>query len=249
MGTAERAYRAGTARPAPAGGGTPAALSVRVAISHSQQAVAKFVDGIGRTVNRAPVDATLNMTVAHMYVRQDHDGLYIVERSLARSIDAAIDSTSASHVFHERMSHTRAHVTASSLPDAYPTVVTVDRANFRLRLFKRLRFVKSYGVAVGRSGLATPAGLYHVQDREVNPSWHVPNASWAGSLAGQTIPPGPNDPIKARWLGLANGVGIHGTAEDWSIGSRASHGCIRMHVSDVIELYRQVPLGTPVLIK
>jgi lipoprotein-anchoring transpeptidase ErfK/SrfK len=44
-------------------------------------------------------------------------------------------------------------------------------------------------------------------------------------------------------------VGIHGTAEEWSIGSRASHGCIRMRVSDVIELYRRVPVGTPVLIR
>ena len=50
-------------------------------------------------------------------------------------------------------------------------------------------------------------------------------------------------------MGIANGVGIHGTAEDWSIGSRASHGCIRMHVSDVIDLYSRVPVGTPVLIK
>ena len=99
------------------------------------------------------------------------------------------------------------------------------------------------------AGLDTPAGLYSIQNKEVNPAWHVPNSSWAGSLAGQTIPGGaPNNPLKARWLGIANGVGIHGTAEDWSIGSRASHGCIRMHVSDVIDLYDRVPIGTPVLI-
>ena len=63
------------------------------------------------------------------------------------------------------------------------------------------------------------------------------------------IPGGaPNNPLRARWLGIANGVGIHGTAEDWSIGTRASHGCIRMHVSDVIDLYNRVPVGTAVLI-
>jgi lipoprotein-anchoring transpeptidase ErfK/SrfK len=50
-------------------------------------------------------------------------------------------------------------------------------------------------------------------------------------------------------MGLANGVGIHGTAEDWSIGSRASHVCIRMHVRDVVDLFRRVNVGTPVLIK
>jgi lipoprotein-anchoring transpeptidase ErfK/SrfK len=78
----------------------------------------------------------------------------------------------------------------------------------------------------------------------------VPRSPWAGSLAGQTIPPGsPDNPLKARWLGITSGVGIHGTAEDWSIGQRASHGCIRMHVSDVVDLYPRVPVGTPVLIR
>jgi lipoprotein-anchoring transpeptidase ErfK/SrfK len=100
------------------------------------------------------------------------------------------------------------------------------------------------------AGLETPAGTYRLQDKQVNPAWHVPNSAWAGSLAGQVIPGGaPNNPLKARWLGIANGVGIHGTAEDWSIGTRASHGCIRMHVSDVIDLYPRVPVGTTVLIK
>jgi lipoprotein-anchoring transpeptidase ErfK/SrfK len=95
-----------------------------------------------------------------------------------------------------------------------------------------------------------PAGRYAIQNKQVDPAWHVPNSAWAGSLAGQVIPGGAaNNPLRARWLGIANGVGIHGTAEDWSIGTRASHGCIRMHVSDVIDLYPRVPVGSPVLIK
>ena len=59
----------------------------------------------------------------------------------------------------------------------------------------------------------------------------------------------PDNPLKARWLGIASGVGIHGTAEPWSIGSRASHGCIRMRVPDVIDLYPRVPVGAPALIR
>ncbi len=131
----------------------------------------------------------------------------------------------------------------------YATVVTIDRDHFRLRLFKQFHVVASYPIAVGMAGLETPTGIYHVQEREVNPSWHVPNSPWAGSLAGQTIPPGPNDPIVARWLGLGGGVGIHGTNEPFSIGSRASHGCIRMLVPDVFALYPRVPLGTTVYIR
>ncbi len=130
----------------------------------------------------------------------------------------------------------------------YPAVITVDRAAFRLRLWKHLRLVKQYRIAVGMAGLQTPAGLYHIQDKQTDPSWHVPNSAWAGSLAGQTIPPGPADPLKARWMGFFDGAGIHGTDELSSLGTAASHGCIRMAIPDVIELYNQTPLGTPVYI-
>jgi lipoprotein-anchoring transpeptidase ErfK/SrfK len=139
-------------------------------------------------------------------------------------------------------------VSTGQLATEYPTIITIDRGAFTLRLWRHLRLVKSYTIAVGMAGLETPAGLYHIQDKEVDPSWHVPNSSWAGSLAGQTIPPGPSDPLKARWLGIYNGAGIHGTDAIGSLGSAASHGCIRMAIPDVIELYSVTPLGTPVYI-
>src|SRR5205823_4805240 len=106
-----------------------------------------------------------------------------------------------------------AALTTSDLAARYPEIITVDRSGFQLRLWKHLRLARTYPIAVGRAGLETPAGLYHIQDKEVNPSWHVPNSAWAGSLAGKTIPPGPQDPIKARWMGIFNGAGIHGTEE------------------------------------
>jgi lipoprotein-anchoring transpeptidase ErfK/SrfK len=49
-------------------------------------------------------------------------------------------------------------------------------------------------------------------------------------------------------MGIYDGAGIHGTSDDSSIGSAASHGCIRMHVPEVKELYDRVPVGTPVYI-
>ena len=50
-------------------------------------------------------------------------------------------------------------------------------------------------------------------------------------------------------MGITDGVGIHGTGDDYSIGSAASHGCIRMHVSDVKRLYPLVPVGATILIR
>ena len=78
----------------------------------------------------------------------------------------------------------------------------------------------------------------------------MPKSAWAGSLAGQTIPPGPQDPLKARFMSFEGGAGIHGIdpSEYSSIGHDASHGCIRMRIPDVIALYSKSPVGTPVYI-
>ena len=104
-------------------------------------------------------------------------------------------------------------------------------------------------MAVGALGFDTPAGLYHIQNKAVDPAWSVPNSDWAGDLAGTVVPGGvPENPLKERWLGIYDGAGIHGTDQTYSLGTAASHGCIRMSIPDVIELYDQVPVGAPIYI-
>jgi hypothetical protein len=48
---------------------------------------------------------------------------------------------------------------------------------------------------------------------------------------------------------LANGIGLHGTPDKASIGTAATHGCIRLHDEDITWLYTHVPIGTPVIIR
>ena len=223
-------------------------VDVPLVLTHSRAAVRAWVLHVAKGTYRAPRSARLRITLRHMLVRRDKLGYRLNKRATAKQVNAALATVDV-RVLHQRLIKLRARTTVRDLRRAYPTVLTVDRDHFKLRLFEGLRIAKRYGIAVGMAGLETPTGLYHVQNKQVNPAWHVPRSPWAGSLQGQTIPGGaPNNPLKARWLGIANGVGIHGTAEDWSIGSRASHGCIRMHVSDVIDLYPRVPVGTTVLI-
>jgi murein L,D-transpeptidase YcbB/YkuD len=170
--------------------------------------------------------------------------------AVARKINAALDDPAAARTLHVALKKVSPAVNANDLKRRYGTVITVDRAHFKLRLFKGLKFDKSYMVAVGQSAYPTPTGLFSIQNKQVNPTWSVPNSPWAGELQGTTVEGGSAaNPLKARWMGIANGVGIHGTGEDYSIGSAASHGCIRMHVSDVEDLYPRVPVGTSVLIK
>ena len=107
-------------------------------------------------------------------------------------------------------------------------------------------------MAVGAVGLETPAGTYHIQNKAVDPAWTMPNSSWVPEDKRGTVVPGgtPQNPLKARWLGIFNGAGIHGIdpSEYGSIGHAASHGCVRMRIPDVIALYPQVPVGAPIYI-
>jgi hypothetical protein len=242
--TARRALYAG--RKLPAG----QTVDVGLALSHARLPVRAFAQRVARETARRPRDATVRITLRHIYRKRAVVGAAVDATALAGVIDAALDQPRASRVFRpERTERLSPKVNANDLARVYGTILTVDRTTFRLRLFKGLKFVKSYGIAVGAAGHDTPAGTYTIANKQVNPAWHVPNSDWAGSLAGSVVPGGaPNNPLKARWLGIADGVGIHGTSESWSIGSRASHGCIRMHVPDVIDLYPRVPVGTKVLI-
>ena len=243
--TAKRAYRAGTTRPDQS---TP--VDVAPVILHSTKAVRAWAVAVQRRARRPARNAAVRITLRHSFRTHSRPGATIDAKALATTLDNTLNDSRAPRHVRQPTKPVAPKVTAASVARVYSTIITIDRSHFRLRLFKHLKIAKRYPIAVGMAGLDTPAGLYAIHDKQVNPAWHVPNSAWAGSLAGQTIPGGaPNNPLRARWLGIANGVGIHGTAEDWSIGSRASHGCIRMHVSDVVDLYRRVPVGTPVLIK
>jgi L,D-transpeptidase-like protein/putative peptidoglycan binding protein len=248
--TARRALRA-VPPPASADPAAPRpGVAVPLALSHSRLAVRAFVARVARRVYRAPRDATVGIGLRRITVRRSRKGHDLDRTRAAQLIDAALDDAAAPRVLHARVRPLRPRVTYRDLLHIYGTVITVDRTTFTLRLFKRLRPVKRYPIAVGAAGYDTPGGLYRITSRQVNPAWHVPDKPWAEPYQGQTIAPGAwNNPLKSRWLGIANGVGIHGTAENWSIGTRSSHGCIRMHVWDVEDLYPRVPLGSAVLIR
>jgi lipoprotein-anchoring transpeptidase ErfK/SrfK len=218
-------------------------------VQYSDAAVVRLIDKVRRSIERPAKDATVKISGAGVSAIPGTDGLAIQASALHRQIGAAITSTTAKRTFVARTHHTRPKVTMADLKRSYGTVVIVNRGQFRLRLFKGLRLAQTFGIAVGMVGLETPAGQYTIANKAINPAWHVPNSPWAGDLAGKTIAgDDPSNPIKARWLGIYDGVGIHGTSDDASIGHNASHGCIRMHIPDVEKLYDEVPVGSAVYI-
>jgi hypothetical protein len=208
----------------------------------------RFVDGVVETVERRPRAARVVASGGGLVLRGARHGFEVDRRRLRRRIGEALTEVAAPRSLRVPGRRVRARVTLAALRRRYPAYITVDRAHFQLRVYEHLKLARTYPIAVGQIGLETPAGLYSIQNKAVNPSWSVPNSAWAGSLAGAVIPPGPSNPLKARWMGIYAGAGIHGTDDTWSLGSAASHGCIRMAVPDVIDLYDRVEVGTPVYI-
>jgi len=221
---------------------------IPAALHYSKRALRDFVRRVAAEVDREPVNASVSPSADSLEVAAGHNGRKLRDHRLEADLERAVLNARASRTIVAHVHTTQPEVSIDQVAARYPSYLTLDRASFTLRLWKHLKLAETYTVAVGQEGLETPAGLYEIEEKEENPVWHVPESAWAGDLAGQTIPPGPANPIKARWMAIFEGAGIHGTEDVGSLGSAASHGCVRMAIPDVEELYDQVEVGTPIYI-
>ncbi len=127
-----------------------------------------------------------------------------------------------------------------------PPAILIERYKYRLTLFRNGKR-QTFGIAIGQPAHPTPTGTYRIIQKQVDPTWFPPDSPWAEGLG--PVPPGVENPLGTRWMGTsAPAIGIHGTPMPWSIGSAASHGCIRRRIPDAEYLYDRVEIGTPVII-
>ncbi len=129
------------------------------------------------------------------------------------------------------------------VPTMAPSIV-VTLSEYRLDFYLAGCLAGSYRAGIGKEETPTPVASWVVSSKLDEPDWF---------FDGKRIPFGdPRNELGERWIGLKHdsltGFGIHGTNDDASIGKAASRGCVRLHNAQVVELYRRVPLGTPVVI-
>ena len=231
--------------------GNDASGIVTPRISVSRPAVAQFAARVARRVDRGARDADIDWRDGKLDRTPARNGVETRRSELVRAVLNRMRSPADKRDVEVPVKLIeRPDRTLDDLARRYPTVIAIERDAKRLRLYENLKLKHKYLIAVGQAGLETKAGRYKIEDKQVDPAWHVPNSDWAGELAGQTIPPGdPDNPLKARWMGFFDGQGIHGTDEISSLGESASHGCIRMAIKDVKQLYDQVKEGTPVFVQ
>ncbi len=122
--------------------------------------------------------------------------------------------------------------------------IVVNIPGFTLYLYENGVVIREYPISIGTELKPSIMGETTIINKVTDPTYYPPRW-WERGLT--PIPPGPNNPVGSRWLGLGfPSYGIHGTNNPDSIGTAASSGCIRMRNSDVEELYSLVQVGTPV---
>jgi lipoprotein-anchoring transpeptidase ErfK/SrfK len=118
--------------------------------------------------------------------------------------------------------------------------IVVSITDRKLAVLEDGKVLRTFNVSVGAAVSPSPTGEFRIVNRLDNPTYYRP---------GTVIPPGNDNPIGPRWIGLSQkGFGIHGTNQPGSIGHAASHGCIRLNNHDIVQFFKIVSVGDTVSI-
>ncbi|HEX6675797.1 MAG TPA: L,D-transpeptidase [Actinomycetes bacterium] len=222
----------------------PVTMDVEAAGTRQDQRVAKFVGRIAAAVAVAPVDAAFELRDGEVLKQHARSGRALDQDAATKALIKVLGQPNRSEV-KLRLQAVAPKVTDAALGRS----IEIDKSVNHLWLYDGLRVVKSYRVATAKVGFVTPSGTWKVAYKEVNPTWHNPDPTGWGAGEPLVIPPGPGNPLGTRAMALnAPGILIHGSYATGSIGSYASHGCIRMAIWDAEDIFPRVPVGTRVLI-
>jgi L,D-transpeptidase ErfK/SrfK len=133
------------------------------------------------------------------------------------------------------------------VPTGHDASVVVNTGEMRLFYFvNHGSQVYTFPIGTGVLDYKTPTGNFCVNQKIVNPAWHIPKQLQA-KYGMAVMPAGPDNPMGAYKLGLNWGdYGIHGCNVPWAVGRLVSHGCTRLYPDDIKKLYSMIPIGTKV---
>ncbi len=188
------------------------------------------------------VDATVSVKGSMLNIRSAKPGIsFDATAAVAALSDALLAGT-------KTVALTETPTTPTITDKKLGKTIFVSTSHRTLTLYNGTKVEKKYSVAVGMPAYPTPTGIYKIELKRYRPSWSNPGSAWATGMPDY-IPPGPANPLGTRALNVsAPGIRIHGTSNNASIGTAASHGCMRMHMWDIEDLYPRVKVGTRVII-
>lgn len=222
----------------------PVLRSIDVGWRYSQGKVNAFVRGIAEDVERAPRNAAVSLAGTDVVFTHAKPGRALKTDQAAGRILTALERSASAPV------QLGLRAVAPKVTDAkVGTTIVVDKTLNMLTLYQGFKVDRRYPVATAIAPYETPSGTWTIVNKAENPTWTNPAPDTWGADLPMTIPPGPGNPLGTRALYLnAPGIRIHGTYDSASIGTHASHGCIRMNIDDIESMYPEIPIGARVLI-
>ncbi|MFC7054061.1 L,D-transpeptidase family protein [Hansschlegelia quercus] len=129
--------------------------------------------------------------------------------------------------------------------------IIADKARKQIRGYDDAgKLIVAYPATIGSSDMPSPTGTHAVKAIAINPDyWYRPKVNFVQgtNTSALRLPPGPNGPVGATWVGLDKPTyGLHGTPEPSKIDKTNSHGCVRLTNWDARELAGLVQPGVPV---
>jgi lipoprotein-anchoring transpeptidase ErfK/SrfK len=216
--------------------------TISLGVSVVSGTIADFVAKLAQRYDRLAADAKLSLRNLRPWLSKERAGHKLDQRKAVRDINLALANMTRGEL-RLTVKPVKPRVTRRN----FGPVIVIRRSSNKLFLYNGMKSWRYFSVATGQSQYPTPLGRFSIVVKWKNPWWYPPNSPWA--QGEKPIPPGPNNPLGTRWMGLsAPGVGIHGTPSDASIGYSASHGCIRMHIPQAEWLFNHVEIGTTVFI-
>ena len=225
----------------------PAGTAVRVDIAVRQKPLRRWASRFASGFDRKPTSSRIVLRGLRPRATRAALGRELYDSALRTTITSELRSNDRGQI-ELPVKILRPRVTRRDLGPA----IVIRRASNELFLYrgsgpKGMLVERKFGVATGMASYPTPLGSFTLVDKQRDPWWYPPDSDWAAGA--QPVPPGPGNPLGTRWMGLSEPlIGIHGTPDAASIGYSASHGCIRMLVSEAELLFERVEEGTPVFI-
>ncbi|MBK5092512.1 MAG: L,D-transpeptidase/peptidoglycan binding protein [Actinobacteria bacterium] len=220
----------------------PKTINVSLMAVTDDAKVNDFVNRALGSINRTPQDAYVDVTNGTAVIVPAKDGRQADQNQLLADTKEALGTP-------ERTVNVQATMTPAAVNDsAFGRLLIINLSAHTISLYERDKLLAQYPVACGSPKFPTPIGQWKVILKERNPAWRNPGSAWAKSMPPY-IPPGPGNPLGTRALTTnAGGILIHGTPSPWSVGRSVSHGCVRMYMKDVEQLFEMVEVNAPVYI-
>lgn len=213
-----------------------------VAITYPGKGAKDLVAKLAGKLNAEARDAAIDYTTGWVKITEERTGIAVNTAKSVKNLSRALRGRSDSAKLEFKL--TKPEVTS----DSFDQVLLVRHNERKVYLYENGKIARSWTVAVGQPGYPTPTGIYSVTELRYMPTWVNPAPDTWGADMPAEIGPGTSNPLGVRAINWsASGIRFHGTENIASLGTAASHGCVRMSNTDVIELYDIVEVGTPIV--